>query len=121
MARITRRWPVLRLDQEGERRRRVDQLAGEEPLEIQLDGSSFSVTMRTPGADVELVAGFLVSEGVIWRPDHVHQMEYSGVTPQGQRDYNVLNVRSEEHTSELQSRGHLVCRLLLGKKKRQYH
>ncbi|HLS24827.1 MAG TPA: formate dehydrogenase accessory sulfurtransferase FdhD [Beutenbergiaceae bacterium] len=92
MARISRRWPVLRLDREGERRKRVDQLAGEEPLEIQLDGSSFSVTMRTPGADVELVAGFLVSEGVIWRPDHVHQMEYSGVTPQGQRDYNVLNV-----------------------------
>src|SRR5207253_9908280 len=31
--------------------------------------------------------------------------------------YFVLVVRSEEHTSELQSRGHLVCRLLLEKKK----
>src|SRR5690625_5441109 len=33
---------------------------------------------------------------------------------------NFDGVRSEEHTSELQSRGHLVCRLLLEKKKKQY-
>src|SRR5690625_7888320 len=33
---------------------------------------------------------------------------------------NAAGVRSEEHTSELQSRGHLVCRLLLEKKKKQY-
>src|SRR5690625_5429598 len=33
------------------------------------------------------------------------------------RDFNSINARSEEHTSELQSRGHLVCRLLLEKKK----
>src|SRR5690625_7065275 len=32
-----------------------------------------------------------------------------------------LDRRSEEHTSELQSRGHLVCRLLLEKKKYSYH
>src|SRR5690625_6972884 len=32
---------------------------------------------------------------------------------------NMTTVRSEEHTSELQSRGHLVCRLLLEKKKKQ--
>src|SRR5690625_6883512 len=32
-----------------------------------------------------------------------------------------MNARSEEHTSELQSRGHLVCRLLLEKKKQQIH
>src|SRR5690625_6217632 len=32
-------------------------------------------------------------------------------------DIGNLNIRSEEHTSELQSRGHLVCRLLLEKKK----
>ena len=92
MARIARRWPVLRLEQGGEHQRRVDQLAGEEPLEIRIGGASFSVTMRTPGADVELVAGFLVSEGVIWQPGQVLQMDYGGVTPQGQRDYNVLNV-----------------------------
>ena len=44
---------------------RPDVLAVEEPLEIRVAGSPLSVTMRTPGHDVELAAGFLVSEGVI--------------------------------------------------------
>jgi FdhD protein len=45
---------------------REDTLAVEEPLEIRLGDLSYSVTMRTPGNDFDLVAGFLVSEGVIW-------------------------------------------------------
>ena len=47
-------------------RHREDVLAVEEPLEIRIGSLSFSVTMRTPGNDFDLVAGFLVSEGVIW-------------------------------------------------------
>jgi len=62
---------------------RADTLAVEEPLEIRLGAQSlsgpgslsgtepFSVTMRTPGHDVELALGFLVSEGVITKPDDV--------------------------------------------------
>jgi FdhD protein len=42
-----------------------DHVAVEEPLEIRLGGLTLSVTMRTPGEDEELVAGFLLSEGVI--------------------------------------------------------
>ena len=42
-----------------------DAAATEEPLEVRLHGSPFSVIMRTPGADRELAAGFLFSEGVI--------------------------------------------------------
>src|SRR2546422_2162283 len=37
----------------------------------------------------------------------------------GERDRRLLSGRSEEHTSELQSRLHLVCRLLLEKKKKK--
>src|SRR5437660_11693497 len=33
--------------------------------------------------------------------------------------HEIIKIRSEEHTSELQSRGHLVCRLLLEKKKKK--
>ncbi|HTO08559.1 MAG TPA: formate dehydrogenase accessory sulfurtransferase FdhD [Myxococcota bacterium] len=43
---------------------RVESLVVEEPLEIRLDGEPLAITMRTPGHDVELAAGFLVSEGV---------------------------------------------------------
>lgn len=44
---------------------RQDSLAAEEPLEIRIDGAPLTVTMRTPGNDLELAAGFLLTEGVI--------------------------------------------------------
>jgi FdhD protein len=43
----------------------TDEVAIEEPLEIRVNGSSLAITMRTPGNDDELAAGFLLSEGVI--------------------------------------------------------
>jgi FdhD protein len=43
----------------------TDEVAVEEPLEIRVNGSSLAITMRTPGNDDELAAGFLLSEGVI--------------------------------------------------------
>jgi len=45
-----------------------DRLAVEEPLEIRLGGRRFTLTMRTPGHDEELVAGFLLAEGFIEAP-----------------------------------------------------
>lgn len=65
MGRITARKPVLRIVVGGDSRRRADVVAVEEPLEIRVGGSVLTVTMRTPGHDVELAAGFLVAEGVI--------------------------------------------------------
>ena len=56
---------VLRYDQEAGISRRQDELAIEEPLEIRVRGRAVSVTMRTPGHDEELAAGFLLSEGII--------------------------------------------------------
>src|SRR5262245_15616971 len=49
----------------GERASRRESLALEEPLEIRLDGAPLAVTMRTPGHDIELAAGFLVTEGIV--------------------------------------------------------
>ena len=52
-----------------------DWVVVEEPLEIRLDGEPLMVTMRTPGADRELAAGFLYSEGVIAGRRHLEAVE----------------------------------------------
>jgi FdhD protein len=73
---------------------REDNLAAEEPLEIRLNGRSLAVTMRTPGHDVELAHGFLVSEGVIHHREDVVTARYcSGVNEDGENLYNVLDIQ----------------------------
>jgi len=47
---------------------RADFLAAEEPLGIRVDGTALAMTMRTPGDDVELAAGFLVGEAIVGSP-----------------------------------------------------
>lgn len=87
MGRITERRRIDRWD--GDRRdARVDSLAVEEPLEIRVDGRPLTVTMRTPGADFDLVAGFLLAEGVISARDDLVAMKHCG-----DDDYNVVDVR----------------------------
>lgn len=77
----------------GRARRGEDRLTGEEPLEIRVNGRALAVTMRTPGHDVELALGFLVSEGVITRRDQVRTARYcAGATDEGVNTYNVLDV-----------------------------
>jgi FdhD protein len=63
--RATVQTTVTRIMASGEMHQRSDQLAAEEPLEIRIDGRPVAITMRTPGHDLELAAGFLYTEGVI--------------------------------------------------------
>jgi FdhD protein len=70
-----------------------DSLAGEEPLELRVGGQSLAVTMRTPGADFDLAAGFLVSEGVITRTEELVTMRYcAGKDEDGVNSFNVLDL-----------------------------
>ena len=70
----------------------------EEPLEIRVEGRPVTVTMRTPGADVDLAQGFLLTEGVIGRRDDLRTVRYcDGVGPDGVNTYNVLDVRLAGH------------------------
>ena len=55
---------MTRVTPDGERRR-PDELIVEEPMTIQLDGTVVSTTMRTPGHDFELAAGFCFTEGLL--------------------------------------------------------
>jgi len=56
--------------------RKGDHVAVEEPLDIRLNGQRLSLTMRTPGHDVELIHGFLHGEGLIERREDVAEARY---------------------------------------------
>ena len=82
--------------QDGEVRSREDVVAVEEPLEVRVEHPSgafpLAVTMRTPGADLELAAGFLHSEGVITSREDVVTLRHCVQVPREQRD-NTVTVR----------------------------
>ena len=63
---------------QGEARRVEDYLAGEEPLEMRSGRQRLGVTLRTPGNDAELVAGFLFTEGIISKREEILAMEAPG-------------------------------------------
>ena len=61
---------------EGKVQRKDDYLAAEEPLEIRIGEHPLSVTMRTPGDDLELAAGFLLTEGLVQRREQIATLEH---------------------------------------------
>ncbi|CAO5149720.1 Sulfur carrier protein FdhD [Frankia sp. AiPs1] len=81
---------------------RPDTVAGEEPLEIRVDGRPLAVTMRTPGDDMDLALGFLLGEGLIAGGADVAAMRYcvsrtgpggdGALDEDGRPTYNVLDV-----------------------------
>ena len=75
----------------GARTADVDRAATEEPLEIRLHGQPFAVIMRTPGADRELAAGFLLAERVIAGADDLGTIKYC-TDPQGVPDVGARGV-----------------------------
>jgi len=68
-----------------------DSVAVEEPMEVRVNGASFAVIMRTPGADRDLAAGFLLAEDVIRSDDEIGTIEYcQDVDAEGRG--NTINV-----------------------------
>lgn len=78
---------------------RIDTVVMEEPLEIRLGGAPYTVTMRTPGHDVELAQGLLNAEGIITRLEDVATARYCAgsvmddETGNPANTYNVLDIR----------------------------
>ena len=87
----------VRVVEDGGMRVRPDVLATEEPMEIRLlagaTRQTVAVTMRTPGADFELAAGFLYGEGIVTSPDDILKISYC-VDPEidAEQQYNIVNV-----------------------------
>jgi FdhD protein len=67
MGRVTARHRVVRI-RDGRTAARADAVAVEEPLLVRVGEATVTLTMRTPGADFDLVAGWLVGEGAVAQP-----------------------------------------------------
>ena len=90
--------PVGKIVKNGHAEKCEDTLAVEEPLEIRVSGKSISVTMRTPGNDFELAAGFLFSEGIVSRPDQIAEIARM---PDGNPNIVVVTLAREASTKPL--------------------
>ena len=85
----------VRVVEDGRARVRPDVLATEEPMEIRLISGdkkqTVAVTMRTPGSDFELAAGFLYGEGIVSSRDDIKKISYC-VDVDAEQQYNIVNV-----------------------------
>jgi FdhD protein len=75
----------------GDARAVTDRVAVEEPMEVRVNGAPFAVIMRTPGADRDLAAGFLLAEDVIRGVDEIGAIEYCADADEHGLD-NTINV-----------------------------
>jgi FdhD protein len=87
----------VRVVEDGSTRVRPDTLATEEPMEVRLISGSvrqtIAVTMRTPGADFELAAGFLYGENIVSSPDDIGKISYCvDADVDAEQHYNIVNV-----------------------------
>ena len=99
MARATERRRTVRL-QGPQRSVRPDSLAAEEPLEIRINGTALTVSMRTPGHDFDLVAGFLVAEGLVTGLSGLTALRYcAGADDEGVNSYNVIDAALPDGTT----------------------
>ncbi len=85
----TSSWRVTKVTAEGAINS-PDVLAREEPLEIRVNGQSIAVTMRTPGHDEELAAGFLWTERLIARPESLISIGHCPGKTEEERENIVL-------------------------------
>ena len=85
-----------RLDDDGtvDGGRRPEELIVEEPLEIRLDGVTVSTTMRTPGHDFELAAGFCFTEGLLGG-EVIESCRYCGTGSAVETEFNVVSVDTD--------------------------
>ncbi len=101
---------VIEVTSDGAAQSKSDQLAVEDPMEIRIvsgpsddrRGKSLSITMRTPGNDFELAAGFLFTEGIVANRSQIVEMEFCG--PMVDQRQNIVRVYlAESHQVDVKS------------------
>jgi FdhD protein len=83
-------------------RRKEDYLAAEEPLEIRVGEQPLSVTMRTPGHDLDLAAGFLFTEGIVERRAQIVNLEENAGDNEANRGNVVRAQLAPESTPDFE-------------------
>ena len=96
---VLKTYPIGRVGKDGEKSD-VDRVTVEEPLEIRVGGQTLAVTMRTPGNDFELAAGFLVAEGIVSRPEEILRIEHCREVRSPEEEGNVVVVRTTAPASQ---------------------
>jgi len=92
------------------RSQRDDRVAVEEPLEIRVGSQTLAVTMRTPGHDFDLAAGWLVTEGIVREPGEIVRLEHCREVRSPEEEGNVVIART---TAPSQSHLERARRLLV--------
>jgi FdhD protein len=88
--------PIATIDSSGTIDSRLDLVAVEDPVEIRIGRSRVAITMRTPGHDRELAAGFLYGEGILERPDQIASIKVT------RRNEVVVRLKRGQHAANLQ-------------------
>ncbi len=109
MSRSTTQRLLTRKVAAGEAPLLPDDLIVEEPLSIELDGNLVASTMRTPGNDFELAAGFCLSEGLI-EPGDLHQIRYCGRGSAVALEFNVVTVETGGRAARIDDGEHPAAR-----------
>ncbi len=92
---------ISRMHADGRAAAEADTLAVEEPLEIRLGfpdktHKAISITMRTPGDDKELAAGFLFTEGILKTPEQIAQIRHCGLPDKSKNIQNTIVAELKE-------------------------
>jgi FdhD protein len=105
--------PVVRIDEEHTRRV-DDELVVEDPLEIFVDESPYALTMRTPGHDRELVAGFCFTEGLISGIEDIESLDHCPGSLGEKRMFVALRHRRASREASLRKRREFISQSSCG-------
>ncbi len=93
---------------DGAAEAREDRVTVEEPLEIRVGAQTLAVTMRTPGHDFDLAAGWLLAEGIVRHPEEIVRLEHCRAVRSPEEEGNVVIVRATSASGDALDRARRI-------------